>query len=1574
MNIGGRAVKKSKLMARLFGVALVFVLAGSMVGGLPALVGKAEASTATIYVPDNYLTIQAAVDAAIAGDTIVVHAGKYQEHVTLYKSLILETDDGAIIDGGGSLSTVTITAEGCTVSGFNITGSGSHPNENAGIRIDSNTNNVSGNTIWGNKGDGILLNGDYNTIMGNSISEGGGNGVYMGWAYGNTIQGNTISGNGGYGLYLYGRNNILRDNAMNDNGRNFGVDYPYDNNDVDTSNIVDGKPIYYLVGVEDEVIDSASNAGYVLVMDSQNITIRDLALTNNDRGVYLYGCYGCLVDNVTAQDNDYGIYLQECSYCTAQNCTITGNGQGIYLCGSIGSLINGNIIQTSDSSGIGLDSSDGSFLAGNIVRDNQSGISLSGSYDCRIEHNLVTQSEYEGISIDSGRGHLIYGNTFYRNGYYGLIMWAAENNDIHHNNFLDNGDNARSQSSLGANSWDDGSEGNYWSDYEARYPDAEEVDETGIWDTPYDIPGDAGDEDNYPLVEPFETLIPNQPPNGPRNPSPADDAIGVSINATLSWTGGDPDPADTVTYDIYFGTNATPPFMETVGPYPATQSSITYDPGTLTGATTYYWKIIATDSHGLSTEGPVWDFTTTTIIRVPDDYPTIQAAVDAASSGDTIMVHAGTYQEHVTLYKSLVLQTNEGATIDGGGSLSTVTITAGGCTVSGFNVTGSGSHPNQNAGIRIDSSDNSISGNIIRGNKCDGILLNGEENAIMVNSISENEGNGLYVGWGHRNTIEDNTISGNGGYGLYLYGWSNIVSGNTISDNGDYGLYLSGDGNILRDNIMSGNDRNFGVSWNIYNDVDTSNTVDGRLIYYLVGVEDDVIGSASNAGYVLVIDSQNITIGDLALTNNDRGVYLYGCYGCLVDNITAQDNDYGIYLQTCSYCTAQNCTMTGNGQGIYLSGSIGNIVTGNIIQTSDYTGIALEGSDGNFLTGNIARDNQWGISLSYSYDCRIEHNLVTQNEHDGISIDGDGHFIYGNTISQNGNCGVRTWSTGGDDIHHNNFVDNGDNAWSWSSVGPNSWDDGSEGNYWSDYEERYPDADEVDETGVWDTPYEIPGDAGDQDNYPLVEPFETLIPNQPPDGPGNPSPADDAVGVSIDAGLNWTGGDPDPADTVTYDIYFGTNATPPFMETVGPYPATQSSMTYDPGTLAGATTYYWEIIATDGHGISTEGPLWHFTTQSSAPSITVTSPNGGENWKIGSTRTVTWQSSGVTGDVHIAISCDGGSSWFDIITDTANDGSESWIVTVPATAQARARVMSVSDSNIWDISDGNFVIDAEVWAVPMIADAGVEGSNANIEFGIYFDATDGYDYGIDLPSPPPDPGALFEGYFSIVDPTFPRLNKDFRGEILDDWTLEVKSTDHDIQLTWDAGDIPSELTALMNAGTETIDMKAQSGVVLTAGEYTITISVSEQVEIQLSLKAGWNMVSVPALLASNSTTAVFPGAAGIFAWNATSRSYYMPTVIEPEQGYWVAVTGNTTITVSGTPIDDWTTDIKAGWNMVGSVNTITSIADPNDDPDDSVLSTGYWWNPVSKAYVPIRDIEPGKGYWVASINDCTLTL
>jgi len=98
--------------------------------------------------------------------------------------------------------------------------------------------------------------------------------------------------------------------------------------------------------------------------------------------------------------------------------------------------------------------------------------------------------------------------------------------------------------------------------------------------------------------------------------------------------------------------------------------------------------------------------------------------------------------------------------------------------------------------------------------------------------------------------------------------------------------------------------------------------------------------------------------------------------------------------------------------------------------------------------------------------------------------------------------------------------------------------------------------------------------------------------NQPPDAPSNPSPSDGATGVDIDADLSWNCSDPD-GDSLTYDVYFEANDSTPDVLVSDD----QIETFYDPGTLEYETTYYWQIIATDEYGATTDGPIWNFTTE-----------------------------------------------------------------------------------------------------------------------------------------------------------------------------------------------------------------------------------------------------------------------------------------------------------------------------------------------------------------------------------------
>jgi len=91
------------------------------------------------------------------------------------------------------------------------------------------------------------------------------------------------------------------------------------------------------------------------------------------------------------------------------------------------------------------------------------------------------------------------------------------------------------------------------------------------------------------------------------------------------------------------------------------------------------------------------------------------------------------------------------------------------------------------------------------------------------------------------------------------------------------------------------------------------------------------------------------------------------------------------------------------------------------------------------------------------------------------------------------------------------------------------------------------------------------------------------------------------------------------------------------------------------------------------------------------PFITVTSPNGGEDWQVGSSQNITWNSSGTSGDVHIEYSTNNGSDWSDVIASTSDDGTHSW--TIPDAPSGNCLVkVSDTDGDPTDASDAVFTI------------------------------------------------------------------------------------------------------------------------------------------------------------------------------------------------------------------------------------------------------------------------------------------
>jgi len=205
----------------------------------------------------------------------------------------------------------------------NITSNNATNNSDYGIYVySSSNNNITGNTALNNSNYGIHLRfSKNNTLTSNNASNNSNYGIHLySSSNSNTLINNTASNNT-YGINLFSvSNNTLSNNTMSGNQFNLGVyggglsEYVQD---IDTSNKVDGKPVYYWVNHQDEQVPG--DAGFVAVVNSTNITVKDLTLTKNGEGVLLAYTENSMVEDVTASNNEHGIWLYSSSNNTIYN-------------------------------------------------------------------------------------------------------------------------------------------------------------------------------------------------------------------------------------------------------------------------------------------------------------------------------------------------------------------------------------------------------------------------------------------------------------------------------------------------------------------------------------------------------------------------------------------------------------------------------------------------------------------------------------------------------------------------------------------------------------------------------------------------------------------------------------------------------------------------------------------------------------------------------------------------------------------------------------------------------------------------------------------------------------------------------------------------------------------------------------------------------------------------------------------------------------------------------------------------------------------------------------------------------
>ncbi len=378
-----------------------------------------------------------------------------------------------------------------------------------------------------------------------------------------------------------------------------------------------------------------------------------------------------------------------------------------------------------------------------------------------------------------------------------------------------------------------------------------------------------------------------------------------------------------------------------------------------------------------------------------------------------------------------------------------------------------------------------------------GILLLGSNSSMLAQNSISDYGVGIWLLGSHSNLLEANVIHG----GRCLFCYLSTATGGILVQNSPQ--------NILRNNQIIGAYWSLQVSSRyfdcIYNpaepcqklvdyaqDIDPSNTIDGRPIYYLVGTHDKTI--PTTAGYVAIVNSTRVMVNSINLSYSGDGIQIIASSDVFVEDSTVNaTSPVGL-----TGLDSENLTISGNrliplfGIGISLAHCSNVIVEGNIIQFPNLKGFLSDGvqlvnTSNSTIEGNYVSNYSYaGISMRDSTDDTISRNTVFSfitlfgsGTPYGILIEQTGpdpthNLVIGNTIADNV---VGLWASPGNTIYHNNFLNN----FQETRGSGNVWDNGAgQGNYWTDYKGNDTDGD-----GVGDTLLPHLG----LDQYPLIQPW-----------------------------------------------------------------------------------------------------------------------------------------------------------------------------------------------------------------------------------------------------------------------------------------------------------------------------------------------------------------------------------------------------------------------------------------------------------------------------------------------------
>jgi len=366
------------------------------------------------------------------------------------------------------------------------------------------------------------------------------------------------------------------------------------------------------------------------------------------------------------------------------------------------------------------------------------------------------------------------------------------------------------------------------------------------------------------------------------------------------------------------------------------------------------------------------------------------------------------------------------------------------------------------------------------------ILVNCNDSSIS-DFILQNGSIGIQILYGENNTISNNSIS------FMKVGIQTMISDNfTIFDNiitsCHDGISLTNSFNmtLLNNSLYFGGYwiRGYGVPETVSlerflsHDIDQTNKVNDETFFYYKNKSGLVPSNFSGAGQIMLVNCTDSQISNIQISNTSKGIILNFCKNVSIssNNIT-NCLENGILLHNSSDNKIRYNNISSNDYGIYLDFfvNINNDISNNNL-TRNINGFMSYSGSNSIVNNSITENIDIGV-IYYGTYANISQNNFTDN-YIGLYLYCTGHSdILLNNISNNEYGIAFDSNTTENNIYFNNLINNSEsNVYFYSSYFEtcnNSWDNETTGNYWGDYQDRYPTANKTNNDTIWNIPYEL---------------------------------------------------------------------------------------------------------------------------------------------------------------------------------------------------------------------------------------------------------------------------------------------------------------------------------------------------------------------------------------------------------------------------------------------------------------------------------------------------------------------